>query len=322
MKNIKSIVSWLRSRYQLFLVLIKDNIRFARFSFGTSIRNISFYQLEARITKAYHSIEKGLSYDEIKLGFGENVLKELIKLLNVYERDGFPLDAHCYQTAIDNLSKYLEIHKAKNHSIPTLEQWLESNQREVNNQGGVIQLDRESILRALYSPFNEFFISRHSIRKFDDIPVEMNLILSAIELATKTPSACNRQSWKTRIIVTQSLKRLVEQNQNGNRGFGDMIDKYLLITTDTRFFAKPRERNQQYIDGGLFAMSLILSLHAQGIATIALSASLTSKQEKTLRAGLGVREYENFIMFIGIGNYPETLKVPKSARREPVVEVL
>lgn len=322
MNILKSVISRLRSKYQLFSVLVKDNIRFARFSFGAGFNKISFNQLEARITKAYHSIEKGLSYAEIKLGFGENVLKELIKLLDVYEKAGFPLEAHCYQTAIDNLSKYLKIHEEKKYGVPSVKQWVKSDKNKINDQGGVLLLDRESITSKLHLPFNEFFVSRHSIRNFNDIPVEVDLILSAIELATKTPSACNRQGWKTRIIVTPNLKRLVEQNQNGNRGFGDMIDKYLLITTDTRYFAKPRERNQQYIDGGLFAMSLLLSLHAQGIATISLSASLTSKQEKTLRTGLEVKEYENFIMFIGIGNYPETFKVPKSSRREPVVEIL
>jgi nitroreductase len=322
MKIIKSVISRLRSKYFLISALVQDNIRFVRFSFGRNLRKSSFNQLEARITKAYHSIEKGLAYDDVKLGFGENVLKELTKLLETYEESGFPLDAHCYQTAIDNLTKYVEMHKSKNYDFPELKRRIEKENAKLNDRGGVVCLDKASIISELKLPFNDFFVSRHSVRNFSDEPVEMDLILTAIKLATKTPSACNRQSWKTRIIVNPTLKRLVEQNQNGNRGFGEMIDKYLLITTDTRYFAKPRERNQQYIDGGLFAMSLLLSLHFEGIATISLSASLTVKQEKNLRSGLGVKAYENFIMFIGIGNYPEALKVPKSARRDPAVEIL
>jgi nitroreductase len=321
MKIIKSITSRVKLKYNLISSLVQDNIRFIRFSFGGRLRKPSFNELEARITKAYHSIEKGLAYDKIRLGFGENVLKELNRLLETYEKLGFPLDAHCYQTAIDNLSKYLEMHKSKDFDIPGLKHRAD-NKAKLNDLGGVASLDKSRVLSELKLPFNDFFMSRHSVREFSDEPVEMNSILSAIKLATKTPSACNRQSWKTRIIVDPSLKKLVEQNQNGNRGFGERIDKYLLITTDTRYFAKPRERNQQYIDGGLYAMSLLLSLHFEGIATISLSASLTTKQEKNLRSGLGIKEYENFVMFIGVGNYPETLKVPKSSRRDPVVEIL
>ncbi|MDZ7835031.1 MAG: hypothetical protein U5K84_06505 [Alkalibacterium sp.] len=51
------------------------------------------------------------------------------------------------------------------------------------------------------------------------------------------------------------------------------------------------------------------------IAAVPLSGSLNLNQEKNLRNAFDIPEYENVIMFIGIGNYVDEYKVPKSDRR-------
>ena len=63
-------------------------------------------------------------------------------------------------------------------------------------------------------------------------------------------------------------------------------------------------------------MNLLYALHYYDVAAVPLSASLNLQQESNLREAFNISESENFVMFIGIGNYVEEFKVPKSDRRE------
>lgn len=301
----------------------QDRKSFLKYSFG-AIDNINSYeQLEARITKEYHSIEKGLSYEKIRLGFGVSVIKNLVRLMAIYKEKGYSLDAHFYLTALSNLNEYITMHEENNYDVSDLKELIgKVANKEANLDGGVWYKRKEDVLKSTQSNFMEFSLARHSVRDFSDEPVDVELIKDAIKLAQSTPSACNRQSWKIRIIATNELKKKIRENQNGNRGFGQKIDKFLLITTDNQSFSKPRERNQAHIDGGMHSMNLLYSLHYKGLATIPLSASLTIEQEKNLRSDLKISESENFIMFIGVGHYVDGYKVPKSTRRNPNIIVM
>ncbi|NMB19084.1 MAG: nitroreductase family protein [Erysipelothrix sp.] len=299
-----------------------DFKRFNKYSFGAKNNIDSFEQYEARIIKAYHSIEKGLSYEKIRLGFGQNVLKELIYLMIEYKKKGYSIETEFYSTALDNLNKYIKIHQENNYDVTDLKKRVENLGGRPNNFGGVTQFNKDEVLQKTKSDFLEFSMSRHSVRDFSTEPLDIEIIKKAINLAQNTPSACNRQAWKTRIVVDDRLKKVIENNQNGNRGFGDSIDKYILVTTDSQYFAKPRERNQPYIDGGMYSMNLLYSLQYYGIATIPLSASLTIEQEANIRSALCIRDSENFILIVGVGNYADHFKVPKSTRKTPQIEVL
>jgi nitroreductase len=299
-----------------------DSKRFMNHSFIMQHNVKSFEQYEAKITKLYHSIEKGLSYEETRLGFGKEVLDNLLLLMNGYKSCGFPLDTEFYSTALSNLYKYIELHEKKGYDVEHLKQQVKNLNGRSNDLGGTYDLRIKEVLENLNCDFEKFSMSRHSVRDFSDKPVDIELVKKAIHLAQNTPSACNRQGWKIRVIADDSVKRVMEKNQNGNRGFGHLIDKYLLITTDSRYFAMPRERNQPYIDGGMYAMNLLYSLHYNGIATIPLSASLTYEQEKNIRRALKLEESENLILFIGIGNYLESCKIPKSTRKTPEITII
>lgn len=304
---------------RLRALLKSDSNRFIKYSFGSDKNIDSYEQLEARITKAYHSIEKGLSYQDLRLGFGEKVLEELLELMMLYKKSEFPLNSECYQTALDNLYEYIKIHEQGGFHVEKLKEKVAQLGGQAGSSGGVLNLSKDGILKDISKDFGTFSASRHSVRDFSYTPVDTAKIKKALALAQNTPSACNRQGWKTRIITDPELKKVVEKNQNGNRGFGSGIDKYILITTDSQYFSKPRERNQPYIDGGMYAMNLLYSLHYFGMATISLSASLTRSQEVNIRKALSISESENFILFIGVGNYADSFKIPKSTRRSPVI---
>ena len=74
------------------------------------------------------------------------------------------------------------------------------------------------------------------------------------------------------------------------------------------------ERNQCWIDGGLFAMSLVLGLHAQGLGTCFLNWSKSSPRDRAMRALLKLPPEEVIIVLVAVGHLPDTLEVARSAR--------
>jgi nitroreductase len=157
-------------------------------------------------------------------------------------------------------------------------------------------------------------MSRYSIRNFSKEPVPEELIRDVVRIAQKSPSVCNRQSWHVYVIKDPALKEKALALQNGNRGFGHTADFVAVITSDLQTFASAGGRNQCFIDGGLFAMSLMYALHSKGVGTCPLNWMVEPSQDRKLRAVVPIRPSENVIMMMVGGFLPERLIVPKSAR--------
>lgn len=303
------------------MILKRDDFLFFRNSFRTKGENQIYEQYEALITKTYHSIEKGLSYMKPRLGFGQDMITHLLKLLAEYNLKGFPLDTHCYETALSCLNSYVTYHEESGYDVSTLNEEIRRLPGNPNCLGGASVVSKKTIYQNLNKSFKEFSENRHSVRCFSSEPVEIETIIEAIQLSQNAPSACNRQGWKIHLVTSKDLIKLVLQNQNGNRGFGEMIDKLILISSDFRYFEKRRERFQAYIDGGIYAMNVLYSLHFYSLATVALSASLSDSQERNVKKILKMSNAEVPIMFIGIGNYCEEFKIANSTRRPIRYEV-
>ena len=47
----------------------------------------------------------------------------------------------------------------------------------------------------------------------------------------------------------------------GNTGFDGEVQNYIVVTSDMSAFYDPFERNQVYVDGGIFTMALVEALH-------------------------------------------------------------
>ena len=295
-------------KYQLYMRA------YQKYAFS-DIQCRNYEQYEAVITRWYHTIEKGLSYSNYRAGFGKENIQKLLTLMEAYAAE-YDTEAAFYQTALSCLNEYVS--KNQEHGVINYElaERIKMLAGKSNDLGGVITIikpDKETIRQ--YS-FEELMINRHSIREFTDIPVDIELIKEAIRISQFTPSACNRQGWKTRIIADKDKIQNVLQYQTGSRGFGEQIDKLLLVTCDIRYFNQKKEIFQPFIDGGMYAESLINALYYKGLGCIPLSASLTSKNEKGVRDVLGLGASEVLILFIGVGNYPETCLTPRSERKK------
>lgn len=188
---------------------------------------------------------------------------------------------------------------------------------EKNERAGILHKKASADEDYSKCNFKELLEKRHSVRHFSEKPVEKEKILEALEIAKHTPSACNRQGWKTYIIFDEETKRSLLANQNGNKGFGEEIKTLLAVTYDIRFTSIDREAFQGFIDGGMYLMGLLCALQYCNLASVPLSASLHIEQETLVRNMLGMEEQEILIGFIGAGDYAEEYEVTKSFRDRP-----
>ncbi len=278
-------------------------------------------QFDASITRLYHTIEKGLSYENYRAGFGKENVESLIVSLEQYAEKGYDTTAFFYETALSCLNAYVQKNKEHGYEDLKLEERIRKLPGKANEYGGTIIVSAPKHPELL--TYSQLVTSRHSIRHFSNVSVDINLIKEAIKLAQFTPSACNRQGWKTRIVTNKERIEKILANQNGNRGFGQEFDKLLVITADLRAQQKSREIFQAFIDGGMYAESVINSLYYYGIGSVPLSASLTLEQEKTIRKMINADDAEVFILIIGVGAYPDGDFLTARSERKPIeVEVI
>jgi len=88
----------------------------------------------------------------------------------------------------------------------------------------------------------------------------------------------------------------------------------VVVTSDISSFIAPTERRQPWIDGGLFAMSLLNALEYYGLAACPLNAMFGVGQEAKLRRLLNIPDGEVLIVFIAVGPKPATTLIPHSVR--------
>ena len=159
-----------------------------------------------------------------------------------------------------------------------------------------------------------FFGTRHSVRDYKTLPAPGELLTRAVELAINTPSVCNRQSWHVRFYSDPADVTSVLQFQNGNVGMRP-VPTVALVTVDTQLFGGIGERNQGWIEGGLFSMSLVWAMHSLGLDTCMLNMSARNETTDRLRKHLDIDDGELVIMMIAVGYGRDGHRRARSVRR-------
>jgi len=300
-----------------------DFVQFERFSASLHGLPRDKSKLEALLFFHYHKIEKALALAEIPELPGDEHIGKLLDLMDCWAHTTKDLGAVPFRGACKALLAYVQHSGDHLHqSYPMLAARVESTlaryelQDDSEVDGGTHQLlrtDLDSGIRNI--DFGRFIRSRHSVRNFTKQRVPDDLIVNAVQHAQRTPSVCNRQSWRVHVYTDPADKSRVLSRQNGNEGFGHLADRILLVTSDTRTFLRSAERHQAFIDGGMFAMNLLLALHSQGIASCCLNVSNHWFQEIALRRVCRIPKHEIPIVMIAIGYQPEKVRIAASARK-------
>lgn len=283
-----------------------DAWRFARFAGppdnGLSTR-LSAVNIEAQLTKDAHRIEKGLALGAPRRPFGLAVGARLTELLEISSKSSSPSP---------------RIRDEAQTALEALDHWNAEGvvEKEIAPQGEELRAQDIADLRS-------FFASRRSLRNYDPLRlVDKSDVDLAIELASNTPSVCNRQSARLHIYQGQQQVSELLRHQNGNSGFGADVSNLAVVSVECGLFAGPGERNQRWIDGGLFAMSFVWALHGMGVHSCMLNWSMTNKASNNLRKDGNIPASEDIICLVAFG-YPTDggYRIARSVRR-PVTEIV
>ena len=237
-------------------------------------------------------------------------------MLAQYKGMGCGCNELAYRKAQSVLAEYLRYHEQIGYDLGSMKKdilpWVDMH----CDIGGYHEITKEEWLEKAGGNFEECALSRSSVRTYDSTPISEEEIKDAVRVARKTPSVCNRQSWHTYIVKSPEVKARLIELQSGCRGFGDTADFMAVITSDIRSFIGPYERNQAYVDGGLYAMSFLYALHYKGFGACPLHWMVPLTRSKELRKLLGMGDFENIIMVISVGSIPDLLRTAKSVRHE------
>lgn len=287
-------------------------------SYSPHYSDSNLKQIEARLMFGAHALEKGFSHNNFRPKFGKIAMTDLSNVLNIYNMNGFPKENLRYKIALSSIKNYIELHKKENIDLNFLEEIftlsiIEEAKKADSSLSGIIEIKKANKINNDKINFKELALNRVSIREFSEENIDLEMITDAINISLKTPSVCNRQPSMVYIIKNKEIIKEILDIQGGYNGF-KLPPVLLLVTASNEVFISPTERNESFIDGGLFSMSLLYSLEYEGLAACALNAMLSNEDEKKVKNILNVPYSESLIMFVAVGHISNINKVPKSKR--------
>lgn len=271
----------------------------------------SKYAADLRIR--VHAIEKGLSMPHPRVGFGEKKVKDILQRVDYYKSHFEHMDLLSETKAI--LDSYFKFNANNNHNNEQLQaRYLQllANVNVGGYEGGTYTVNKEKITEAGVIDFESFAKSRFAVRDFSDKPVDIDIIKRALEIAEKAPSACNRQPWRVYVYRGNKKNDLLAW-QGGCNGFYEGIDTAILVACNVESYFL-HEITLPYVDGGLYAMTLMYALHSQGLGSIPLTCGQMSSKLKVLYRRYDIRDNEVPVVIIGVGNLKEKFEVAVSNR--------
>jgi nitroreductase len=308
-------------RYMLYLArylphYLYDLNRFVKFS---NKKYKMLDELEHRVAKVvtlYHVIEKGLSMESPRPGFGAERVDSLLYYINLYSNDTSFINHIQIKSALLVLNEYQLFLLSCGIDNVELSSFLKRFQSIINDSaanGGTKVIDPLDKECSSKMSFSELVSHRHSVRFFNDIIINSSEIESAISMAMQSPSSCNRQSSRV-VKVPLDLIPKVLATQGGANGYSDRIKNLFAICFDNRCYQGVGDRNSGYIDASIFGTSLMYAFTSFGYHTLILNWSKPYHVDVELRKSLDLKPSISVCFFMAVGNIDSSVNVPNSQR--------
>ena len=267
-----------------------------------------------------HRLEKGLISKNPKPVFAAGYILETV---NEYERLNRTLNGkkNKERSEIDwiesVLNKYFDIVS----SHPEVDKARLIYNRIKRESGGELQSipykrDFSKELNITYDDYLQLCMRRRSVRWYLQKPVPRELIDKAIQAASQSPSACNRQPFRFLIFDDRELIEKLGKIPAGFAEYYKNIPALAVVIGHQRAFFNSFDRHTIYIDSSLAIMSFLFALEVQGLSSCTINWTDRPKPLKELSKIISLDEDEQVILFISIG-YPDSeAKVPYSKKKD------
>ncbi len=277
----------------------------------------AYNKIESEITLRYHSIEKGFLHSPIRYRFAKKRVEELLDYLKFNEVDSHINEVQI-QSAILNLCAYYELHyenKIKISDYFTKEDYEELKKKLITDLQPVKHHTSSDYFKYRQSDFNQFSLSRCSVREYSGEKISIDVFNKVVELANHAPTVCNRQGIS--VILVDKKEKLDEilLIQGGLKGYSDNLSQLIVLTSDRNYFYSIGERYQLYIDGGIYLMNLLYALHYYEIAACPAHWGMPVEADAKVQKIIGLKESEKIICLIAVGKPVGNFKTTLSLRR-------
>lgn len=280
---------------------------------SSDIMKINKTQLLAKMSIYYHSIEKGLSLPNPKFNFGidSGILNKIYIMTEVFIKR-FGIDHPILNSIYHTLLEYRTFHISNKQLIKCnkintfLEKYKFLNCKD--KKGGT-----KTITRFNGNISDDFFLTRRSVRNFNNKKIDIKDVQEVIQNSIYgTPTVCNRQINRVKVITDPELKNKLLSLQAGNLGFRSNIPGLLIVTANLENYENIKERRSPYIGAGMFSQSLVYALHSKGFGSCCLNWDTSHKNDIAVKKLLNI-DNETIIMYIAFGYY-DKIKVAFSEK--------
>jgi len=260
-----------------------------------------------------HTIEKGLSLPQPKPHFG---LDKIAALLSINEDWTPPKDDLSRSMLVGALRDYQSSFAnvpAPDTALAEQVKAFVASHDTYHATGGV----RHGLTHpAENSEAVRFLESRFSARDFGNRALTDEELTQVVILAQRAPSQCNRQSARLHVYRDPAKVSALLDLQGGARGFAEAVPTLFVVTSEITAWGGPQQRNQPYLDGGLYAMMLMLSLDAKGFLSCPLNLAIGNRIERAIKRAGDIPTRERLVVMIAAGRQPDhPIRAANSPRR-------
>lgn len=260
--------------------------------------------LEREIMVLSHTVEKGLSHKNIRAKFALENVGKLADYLKRYSEESEP-DEYVLSLGSSILKKYADVNTQL--GVPESELGIEFPVLSADcHPAGAYTVGKEDLFAASEAGFGQFSAARRSVRLYDarSKSIPNDILKECVSLAMTSPSACNRQSTRVKVVTESEKIREITKIQLGSSGFGENAGAMLIIASDMRYYMTS-ERRLPAFDGGLFTMQLVNALYYKKLGACILNGSLTGEQEQAIRSVINIPDYEMIAAIVAVSDIPD-----------------
>lgn len=321
----KIIPGFIKIKLKNIVNFYEDYVLYKKYS--TLFEINSFGNKEALLILNYHGIEKGFLFNPLRPRFAREKIINMHGLLcdkDIVEKSNISQIYIGYNIAVEyyDLHESLGVDISDYYHISLYNQYKQIlNKIDKNDfKSGKLDFTFKDFYREK-NDFLDFAHSRKSIRNYTGEKFELEIIRKAIKLANTAPSVCNRQATKVYLLENKEKIDYCLDIQGGFNGYIENVKQLLIVTVDRNYFYTTGERNQFYIDGGIYLLNLLYALHYYKISACPANWGKDVNEEKELYKKVTLPKSEKIICMIPVGKAPENFSVTLSYRRD-VDEVL
>ena len=260
-----------------------------------------------------HRLEKGLSHQKTKKIFAEDYILETINFLKE-DKETQSFDANTRSWGLSVLNLYFEtcVHSDKISQAYKLYQSLDLNSPSYtcipyfSNERPELSVNYQSLY--------QLALRRRSIRCYLDKNVQPHLIQAAMKIASLSPSACNRQSFKFLFFNDSEQVNKIASIPGGVNGYD--LPSIVIVIGKYRGYFDARDINAPIIDASLATMAFIFALETLGLSSVCINWPNLPDRERKIRELINLEKDEFVIMMIGVGYSDPVGKVPYSAKKD------